>query len=290
MSKFKNYCGFITIVGRSNVGKSTLLNQLLKHKVSITSQKHQTTRQSIIGIHTEGAYQAIYVDTPGLHTKGNRFVNRLVNRVATNTSSILDVNLVIFVVEGTRWILDDELMLNKLHYAKVPVILAINKVDTIREKNILLPHIKFISQKMNFFEVIPISAKTGKNVDKIIQFTHKCIPQANHLYPKTHITDSSLSFTASEIIREKLMRFLGAELPYSVNVEIHKFMFERKKGYNIYALIFVKSNGQKRIVIGNKGVKIKTIGIKSRKDMESIFKSKVSLKLLVKVKSKWIEY
>ena len=165
MSEQNTYCGFVAIVGRPNVGKSTLLNQLLGQKVSITSRKPQTTRHRIMGIHTEGEYQAIYVDTPGLHMEEKRAINRLMNRAAS--SSIGDVELVIFVVEGTRWTPDDEMVLNKLRDNKVPVVLAINKVDNIQDKSILLPHLQFLSQQMNFLDIVPISAESGKNVDTI---------------------------------------------------------------------------------------------------------------------------
>ena len=165
MSEETTYCGFIAIVGRPNVGKSTLLNQLLGQKISITSRKPQTTRHRIMGIHTEGPYQAIYVDTPGLHIEEKRAINRLMNRAAS--SSIGDVELVIFVVEGTHWTADDEMVVNKLRDLKAPVILAINKVDNVQDKAALLPHIQFLSEQMNFMDVVPISAEKGTNVDTI---------------------------------------------------------------------------------------------------------------------------
>ena len=165
MSEEKTYCGFIAIVGRPNVGKSTLLNNLLGQKISITSRKAQTTRHRIVGIHTEGAYQAIYVDTPGLHMEEKRAINRLMNKAAS--SSIGDVELVIFVVEGTRWTPDDEMVLNKLRDGKAPVILAVNKVDNVQEKADLLPHLQFLASQMNFLDIVPISAETGLNVDTV---------------------------------------------------------------------------------------------------------------------------
>ncbi|KMV72684.1 GTPase Era [Rosenbergiella epipactidis] len=287
MSEQVTHCGFIAIVGRPNVGKSTLLNQLLGQKVSITSRKPQTTRHRIMGIDTQGAYQAIYVDTPGLHIEEKRAINRLMNRAAS--SSIGDVELIVFVVEGTRWTEDDEMVLNKLKSVKVPVILAINKIDNIQDKTILLPHIQQISQKMNFADVVPLCAETGQNVDAIARIVHNTLPEADHHFPEDYVTDRSQRFMASEIIREKLMRFLGAELPYSVTVEIERFVANERGGYDINGLILVEREGQKKMVIGNKGSKIKTIGIEARRDMEEMFESRVHLELWVKVKSGWAD-
>ncbi|WP_241647169.1 GTPase Era [Rosenbergiella metrosideri] len=287
MSEQVTHCGFIAIVGRPNVGKSTLLNQLLGQKVSITSRKPQTTRHRIMGIDTQGAYQAIYVDTPGLHMEEKRAINRLMNRAAS--SSIGDVELIVFVVEGTRWTDDDEMVLNKLKSVKVPVVLAINKIDNIQDKTILLPHIQQISQKMNFADVVPLCAETGQNVDTIARIVHNTLPEADHHFPEDYVTDRSQRFMASEIIREKLMRFLGAELPYSVTVEIERFVANERGGYDINGLILVEREGQKKMVIGNKGTKIKTIGIEARRDMEEMFESRVHLELWVKVKSGWAD-
>lgn len=287
MSEQKTYCGFIAIVGRPNVGKSTLLNQLLGQKISITSRKPQTTRHRIMGIHTEDAWQAVYVDTPGLHIDEKRAINRLMNRAAS--SSMGDVELVIFVVEGTHWTDDDEMVLNKLRDLKSPVLLAINKVDNVTDKSMLLPHIAMLSQKMNFLDVVPISAEKGVNVDTIAGIVRKHLPEAPHHFPEDYITDRSQRFMASEIIREKLMRFLGEELPYSVTVEIERFEVNAKGGYDINGLILVERDGQKKMVIGNKGQKIKTIGIEARQDMEKMFDTKVHLELWVKVKSGWAD-
>ncbi|HHR6140756.1 TPA: GTPase Era [Providencia alcalifaciens] len=287
MSELQSHCGFVAIVGRPNVGKSTLLNQLLGQKVSITSRKPQTTRHRIMGIHTEDNYQIIYVDTPGLHIEEKRAINRLMNRAAS--SSIGDVELVIFVVEGTHWTPDDEMVLNKLSSLRCPVILAINKIDNVVDKTCLLPHIGMISQKMNFLDVVPISAEKGTGVDTIAKIVKQHIPEAIHHFPEDYITDRSQRFMASEIIREKLMRFLGDELPYSVTVEIEQFKVMDKGGYHINGLILVEREGQKKMVIGNKGSKLKTIGTEARIDMERLFETKVHLELWVKVKSGWAD-
>ncbi|MEQ5074800.1 GTPase Era [Providencia alcalifaciens] len=287
MSELQSHCGFVAIVGRPNVGKSTLLNQLLGQKVSITSRKPQTTRHRIMGIHTEDNYQIIYVDTPGLHIEEKRAINRLMNRAAS--SSIGDVELVIFVVEGTHWTPDDEMVLNKLSSLRCPVILAINKIDNVVDKTSLLPHIGMISQKMNFLDVVPISAEKGTGVDTIAKIVKQHIPEDIHHFPEDYITDRSQRFMASEIIREKLMRFLGDELPYSVTVEIEQFKVMDKGGYHINGLILVEREGQKKMVIGNKGSKLKTIGTEARIDMERLFETKVHLELWVKVKSGWAD-
>lgn len=283
----KTHCGFVAIVGRPNVGKSTLLNQLLGQKISITSRKAQTTRHRIVGIDTQGAYQAIYVDTPGLHIEEKRAINRLMNKAAS--SSIGDVELVVFVVEGTNWNDDDEMVLGKLKQARCPVILAINKVDCIKQKEMLLPHIQMLSEKMNFLQVVPISAENGTGVDEIARIVHDYLPEGTHHFPEDYVTDRSQRFMASEIIREKLMRFMGEELPYSVTVEIERFVVNEMGGYDINAAILVEREGQKKMVIGAKGSKIKVIGTEARRDMEEMFDTKVHLELWVKVKSGWAD-
>lgn len=288
MTKTTQHCGFVAIVGRPNVGKSTLLNQLLGQKVSITSRKAQTTRHRIIGIDTQDNDQIIYIDTPGLHIEEKRAINRLMNRAAS--SSIGDVELVIFVVEGTHWNDDDEMVANKLKDCKCPVLLVINKIDNVIDKTQLLPHIQEISQKVNFLDVVPISAEKGDGVDIIRKIVKKHLPEGEHHFPEDYITDRSQRFMASEIIREKLMRFLGDELPYSVTVEIEQFKVDERNGmYRINGLILVERDGQKKMVIGNKGEKIKKIGIEARKDMQSFFDNKVHLELWVKVKAGWAD-
>ena len=281
------YCGFIAIVGRPNVGKSTLLNKILGQKISITSRKAQTTRHRIVGIKTEGAYQAIYVDTPGLHIEEKRAINRLMNRAAS--SAIGDVDLIIFVVDGTHWNADDEMVLNKLRNAKAPVVLAINKVDNIKNKDELLPFITDISSKFNFAHIVPISAQHGNNVHELEKIVRQSLREGAHHFPEDYVTDRSQRFMASEIIREKLMRFTGEELPYSVTVEIEQFKVNERGTYEINGLILVEREGQKKIVIGAGGQKIKTIGIEARADMERLFDNKVHLELWVKVKSGWAD-
>ncbi|CAM3811341.1 GTPase Era [Avibacterium endocarditidis] len=281
------YCGFIAIVGRPNVGKSTLLNKILGQKISITSRKAQTTRHRILGIQTDGPYQAIYVDTPGLHIEEKRAINRLMNRAAS--SAIGDVDLIIFVVDSMHWNADDEMVLNKLRRAKAPVVLAINKIDNIKDKEDLLPFITEISQKFDFKAIIPISAQRGNNVQELEKIVCESLREGVHHFPEDYVTDRSQHFMASEIIREKLMRFMGEELPYSVTVEIEQFKTNERGTYEINALILVERDGQKKMVIGNKGQKIKVIGTEARADMERLFDNKVHLELWVKVKSGWAD-
>ncbi|OBT27154.1 GTPase Era [Vibrio tasmaniensis] len=282
------HCGFIAIMGRPNVGKSTLLNHILGQKISITSRKPQTTRHRIMGVETEGDYQAIYVDTPGLHIEEKRAINRLMNRAAN--SSLSDVNLVFFLVDGTHWTDDDEMVLNKLRKTDFPVVLCINKVDNVQDRTDVMQHMMEVSKKMDFLDVVPISAKQGKNIDVLRKHVRNSLPKATHHFPEEYVTDRSQRFMASEIIREKLMRFTGEELPYSVTVEIERFDYNPDNdGFHINALILVERTGQKKMVIGKAGEKIKTIGREARIDMEELFGRKVYLETWVKVKSGWAD-
>ena len=281
------YCGFVAIVGRPNVGKSTLLNKILGQKVSITSRKPQTTRHRIVGIDTQGAYQTISVDTPGLHIEEKRAINRLMNRAAE--SSIGDVELIFFVVDGTRWTEDDDMVLSKIQKVNIPTILVVNKIDVIKNRNELLPVLKDLSTKMNFQDVIPVSAKQGLNIDTLKELARNSLPKAEFCFPDDYVTDRSMRFMVSEIIREKLMRFTGDELPYSVTVEIEEYKTQPNGVVHIGAIILVERDGQKKMIIGAKGEKLKTIGIEARKDIEKEVGSKVFLELWVKVKSGWAD-
>lgn len=287
-SSDNQHCGFIAIVGRPNVGKSTLLNQILGQKISITSRKPQTTRHRIMGVDTDGDFQAIYVDTPGLHIEEKRAINRLMNRAAN--SSLSDVNLVLFLVDGTHWTPDDEMVLNKLRKAEFPTVLLVNKVDNVKDKNDVMQHLQTMTEKMDFVDVVPISAKSGSNVDFVQKLVRQHLPKAVHHFPEEYVTDRSQRFMASEIIREKLMRFTGEELPYSVTVEIERFDYNPKMdGFHINGLILVERLGQKKMVVGKNGEKIKIIGREARIDMEGLFDRKVYLELWVKVKSGWAD-
>ncbi|MDD1782919.1 GTPase Era [Enterovibrio sp. ZSDZ35] len=283
-----HHCGFIAIVGRPNVGKSTLLNRLVGQKLSITSRKPQTTRHRIMGVDTRDGFQAVYVDTPGLHIEEKRTINRLMNRAAS--SSLTDVELVLFLVDGTVWTADDEMVLNKLKKSGLPVVLLINKVDNVKEKSELFPHLQVLSEKMDFVDVVPVSAKSGKNIDVVEKLVREHLPEGQWYFPEEYVTDRSQRFMASEIIREKLMRFTGDELPYSVTVEIERFDYNPETdGFEINGLILVERSGQKKMVIGKGGEKIKTIGREARLDMQDLFDRKVYLELWVKVKSGWAD-
>lgn len=281
------HCGMIAIVGRPNVGKSTLLNKLLGQKVSITSRKPQTTRHRVMGIDTEGNRQAIFVDTPGLHVEEKRAINRLMNRAAS--SSIADVSLILFLVEGTHWTEDDELVLRKVRESGLPCWMLVNKTDNVKDKTQLMSHLQRLSQKHTFEHIMPISAKLGKNISELRTMVHESLPESEFYFPEDYITDRSSRFMASEIIREKLMRFTGDELPYSVTVEIEQFLLAENGVYRINGLILVERETQKRMVIGKGGQRLKTIGAEARKDMESMFDNKVFLELWVKVKSGWAD-
>jgi GTP-binding protein Era len=281
------HCGMIAIVGRPNVGKSTLLNKILGQKVSITSRKPQTTRHRVMGIDTEGNRQAIFVDTPGLHVEEKRAINRLMNRAAS--SSLADVSLILFLVEGTHWTEDDELVLRKVRESGLPCWMLVNKTDNVKDKTQLMSHLQRLSQKHAFEHIIPISAKLGKNITELRTMVHDTLPESEFYFPEDYITDRSSRFMASEIIREKLMRFTGDELPYSVTVEIEQFLLAENGVYRINGLILVERETQKRMVIGKGGQRLKTIGAEARKDLESLFDNKVFLELWVKVKSGWAD-
>lgn len=287
MTTEMKHCGLIAIVGRPNVGKSTLLNSLLGQKISITSKKPQTTRHRILGILTEENRQAVLVDTPGLHTDEKRAINRLMNRAAS--SSIAEVELIVFLVEGTHWTADDELVLNKIKKSGAPCVLVVNKIDNVQNKEDLLPHLGKLGAKHDFQDIIPISASKSDNVNKIHDLCMNALPESDFWFPEDYITDRSSRFMASEIIREKLIRFTGDELPYSTTVEIEQFKMDDKGVYHINALVLVERETQKRMVIGNKGARLKTIGQESRRDMEALFGQQVFLETWVKVKSGWAD-
>lgn len=277
-------CGYIAIVGRPNVGKSTLLNRLVGQKVSITSRKPQTTRHRILGIKTAGDAQAIYVDTPGFHHGEKRAINRYLNRIAGD--ALHDVDVIIFVVEGMRWTDDDRCVLDLLQGLKVPVILAINKVDQVTNKEDLLPHIARLSETRSFAEVIPLSAQTGANIAALEAGVTELLPEGEHFFPAEQITDRSERFLAAEIIREKLVRSLGQELPYAAAVEIEQFS-QQDKTVHIGAVIWVEREGQKAIVIGKGGERLKAVGQQARADLEKLVGGKVFLRLWVRVKEGW---
>lgn len=277
-------CGYVALVGRPNVGKSTLMNHLIGQKISITSSKPQTTRHRIIGIKTEADYQIVFVDTPGLHLNAKKAVNRYMNRTAKST--LTDVDLIIFVVEATRWTEDDDNVLRQLRTAEVPVVLAVNKIDHIKDKAELLPLLQGLAKKMDFAALVPVSALRRGNLDELERVVAQHLPENEPFYAEDQITDRSSRFLAAEIVREKLMRTLGQELPYELTVEIEQFK-EEDGMLNIAAVIWIERDSQKPIVIGKGGSVLKKVGQAARTDMEKLFDSKVFLQLWVKVKEGW---
>lgn len=276
--------GYVAIVGRPNVGKSTLLNRILGQKLSITSRKPQTTRHQILGIKTEDDVQIIYVDTPGIHKLQEKAINRYMNKAAT--TAVKDVDLILLMIDRMRWTDEDEMALQAVKSQRAPVVLVVNKVDFISEKDELLPWLEEVSKKHNFDQIVPISAKTGHNVERLESLIESYIPESQHFFPEDQITDRTSRFLAAELVREKIMRQLGDELPYSMTVEIEEFVHTGTL-IEISALILVERPSQKAIVIGDGGYRIKQIGQEARKDMEIMFDCKVMLKLWVKVKAGW---
>ena len=285
-SEFLDHCGYVAIVGRPNVGKSTLLNRILGQKISITTRKPQTTRHQILGIKTTDDAQVVYVDTPGMHQGSKKAMNRYMNKAAA--SVVNDVDVVVFVVDGLRWEEDDQAILEKLQHVEAPVILALNKFDKLDDRERLLPHIQAMSKKMEFREIIPISAVKGENIESLETMVTALLPASPAFFPEDQVTDKSERFVAAELVREKLMMRLGQEVPYSITVEIEQFKLENKV-LHINALIWVERDNQKNIVIGKNGEMLKAVGKQARLEMESMFEKKVFLKLWVKVKDKWAD-
>ena len=276
--------GFVAIVGRPNVGKSTLMNHILGQKISITSNKPQTTRHRILGIKTDEHSQTIYVDTPGLHLNAQKAMNRYMNRAAT--SSLENVELILFVVDVNRWSEEDDNVLKRVSEQGTPVVLVVNKIDQVKDKEELLPLLQQLSSKMDFAAVIPLSALKGANVRDLEKVVYNALPEAEPMFPEEYVTDRSERFLAAELVREKLMRSLGQELPYATTVEIEQFK-EDDGLLRIGALIWVERQSQKKIVIGKGGERLKEIGSMARMDMERLFGEKVFLQLWVKVKEGW---
>lgn len=284
MENKQKRCGYVAIIGRPNVGKSTLLNKIIARKISITAAKPQTTRHQIIGIKTIDNTQIIYVDTPGIHTKQKHTLNRYMNKTALKTMNTVDA--ILFMLDGLTWTEEDAHVLDYLKQVKCPIVLVINKVDQIDCKDRLLPYIEELNRKMNWIKIIPISAVQGTNVDVLEKTITDLLPQAPFLFAANQTTDRDDKFLAAEIIREKLVRLLGQELPYVTTVLIEKFEHTNHT-LRIAAAIFVERDGQKIIIIGKQGAVLKKIGTLARKDMEQLFHRKVFLTLWVKTKDAW---
>lgn len=277
--------GFIAIVGRPNVGKSTLLNHLVGQKISITSRKAQTTRHRITGILTVGAEQFIFVDTPGFQTLHTNALNRSMNRVVTN--SLREVHAVLFVLEARHFDERDRQVLELLPTDR-PVILVINKADLMKDKSELLPFIEKVAALRPFAAIVPVSARQDKQLDTLLDAIRPYLAEGEHLYAEDDITDRNERFLAAELLREKVFRFTGEELPYSVSVVIEQFQQEGKLR-RIHAAILVDKEAHKVMLIGHKGEKLKEIATQARLDMEKLFDGKVFLEVFVKVRSGWAD-
>jgi len=277
--------GLVAIVGRPNVGKSTLLNQLVGAKISITSKKAQTTRHRIVGVVTRAHDQSVFVDTPGFQTRHTNALNRAMNRAVTD--SIVDVDLVVFMIEAGRFDARDEAVLRVIPPAR-PVLLVINKIDRLGDKRVLLPFIERVARAREFVEVVPVSAERGTQLDDLLDAVAQHLPLAPPLFPADEITDRSERFLAAELIREKAFRLLGEEIPYGVAVVIDTFE-EEGKLRRIFASIVVDRPSHKAILIGAGGEKLKAIATQARKDMEQLFDARVYLEVWVKVKGGWAD-
>lgn len=276
--------GFVAIVGRPNVGKSTLLNHLVGQKVSITSRRPQTTRHRIHGIRTTDEGQAVFVDTPGIHASEKRAMNRYLNKTAG--SALGGVDVVVWLIDRAAWLPEDELVLQRIQTAGVPVILAINKIDRIEDKDQLLPFLQEAAERHDFAAMIPLSALKGSNLEVLDRAIMNLLPEGRPVFPEDQVTDRSMRFMAAEIIREKLLRSLGQEVPHAITVEIEQFKQDGALT-RISALIWVEREGQKAIVIGTKGEVLKKVGERARHDLERMLEGKVFLQLWVKVKEGW---
>lgn len=284
MSDDKKYCGFIAVMGRPNVGKSTLLNGILQKKISITSHKPQTTRRQVLGVKTIDNKQMVWVDTPGMHIDGKKALNKFMNQSARQ--ALIDVNVIVLVVEALRWTAEDEQVLQLLLKQKAPLIIVVNKVDKIKSKPELLPFLENLHAKAPKAEIIPLSALKGEQVECLEQSILKQLPEDVFYFSKEANSNQSQSFHMSEIVREKLMRTLEQEVPYSIAVEIEK-LEDTDKITHIHALIWVERDAQKGIVVGKGGAQLKKVGTNARIDLEKFLGKKVCLKLWVKVKANW---
>lgn len=286
MTKQAFRCGFVAVVGRPNVGKSTLINAILGHKISIVTPRPQTTRHRILGVVSRRDCQIIFVDTPGLHRKARKAMNRMMNRTAA--SALADADVVLFVTEANRWTAEDQDVLKRLKSVSNPVIAVLNKIDKVHPKELLLETIAEMSERYDFAEVIPISAKREDNLDRLMEVLPEFLPESEPLFPDDMVTDRSQSFRAAEIIREKLTLNLRQEVPYGVSVQIERYI-EDESGIGIDAVIWVERDSQKGIVVGKDGAVLKKVGRAARLELKAEAGVPVHLELWVKVKENWAD-
>jgi len=277
-------CGFVAVVGRPNVGKSTLINAIMGTKVSIVTHKPQTTRHRILAVHSSATNQVIFIDTPGLHRQAGKAMNRLMNRTAA--AALADADVIVFVSEATRWVEEDQDVLQRLKTCSAPVIAVLNKVDRVHPKERLLGAIAAAAARYEFAEVLPLSAKQGDNVDVLLDLLPAYLPESPFLFPPEMQTDRGAAFRAAEIIREKLTLLLHQELPYGLTVQIERYEEEGAR-IGIDAVIWVERDSQKGIVIGKGGKVLKTVGQSSRLELAELLRRPVHLELWVKVKDNW---
>lgn len=276
--------GYAVLVGRPNVGKSTLLNRLLGQKLAITSHKPQTTRHRILGIKSREDGQIVFVDTPGIHERGNKAMSHYLNRTAH--TALIDVDVAVFVVQALAWTNEDERVLNAVARAGVPTILAVNKVDLVEPKEKLLPFLQMLAERHSFVDVIPVSASRGDNADALTQAVLDRLPEGESVFPDDQITDRSERFFAAELLREQLIRRYHRELPYATTVEIERFEEEDGR-YLIGAVIWVEREGQRAILLGKGGQAMKETATAARKAMNDFFQTRVHLEVWIKVKKSW---
>lgn len=279
-------CGFVAVVGRPNVGKSTLINTILGNKVSIVTPKPQTTRHRILGVDSHEDYQAIYVDTPGIHRQANKAMNRLMNRTAAN--ALVDADLIFFMTEANRWTEEDQDVLERISNTSAPVVALLNKIDKVHPKEILLQALAEMSSRGSFEEVMPISAMKRDNIDKLIALVAGHLPLSEPLFPEDMITDRSENFRAAEVVREKLTLALRQEIPYGLTVQIERFERD-ENGVALHAVIWVERDSQKGIVVGKGGGLLKKVGRAARLELKEELGVPVHLELWVKVKDNWAD-
>jgi len=284
LSKTVFKSGYVAIVGRPNVGKSTLLNSILGQKISITSRKPQTTRHNILGIHTSESAQMMFLDTPGQHLNTPRAINRYMNRTAS--TALADVDVIIFVIDRLKWNDEDEMVFKRVIGSGKPCVVAVNKTDRLSAAELLLPHIQELSQRLPEAEFVPVSALKKNNLDRLLEQVETLLPEGEAFFDEDQVTDRSMRFMTAEIVREKIMRQLGDEVPYAAAVEIERYEYDGKITF-VNALVLVEREGQKSILIGEKGTRLKQIGMEARKDIEDLCGTKVMLEVWVKVRTGW---
>ncbi len=277
-------CGFIAVVGRPNVGKSTLINAVVGEKVSIVTHKPQTTRHRILAVHTVGDAQMIFVDTPGLHRHAGRAMNRLMNRTAS--AALADADLILFISDATRWTAEDEDVIERLRSVRAPVIAVINKIDLISPRNRLLELIAAMAKRMDFAEIVPLSAAKNRQVDELVEAIPRYLPESVALFPEGTRTDRGPEFHASEVIREKLTRALHQELPYGLTVQVQQYAQDEER-LTIHAVIWVERDSQKGMTIGKGGDVLKKVGRAARLELSRSLGCPVHIELWVKVKENW---